>query len=187
MADKNKHKLSIKKKNDFESILSHYKLKLNDNTIAISLLLPDLYPSQLNYFIIKSINKFCNNYIGIDINIFNQANNIPFIVPSCPILSANDIRTYKDPIICTNISTCIDAIDSMASCILFYMFDIDLENIEENYKISNDPRVYIVLRNESVKNIVQEEFKCPIIKTIIPDFDIEKIIKIIREIKNEEK
>jgi hypothetical protein len=99
-------------------------------------------------------------------------------------------RWKEDPLISTSIGTTIDALASNAPVIYHYAFDpefIDKPCIDpSDMKLAFcDPRIKVVVRHESHKSLIEEEFGVQVCDTIIPDFNAEMLAKlVITEMKN---
>jgi len=192
MNNKNiKHKEALKRKNQAKDLFESIGLNLDDSLMSVGLVLDHIGLSHLNYFAITSINDLYKDYYGIDINIFYQETNLPIIDPFCPVLEKKFLTSCRYPLIATNTSTLLDAINSKSELIFYYIFDF--KDFTESYNDSmtqllNNNRIKIITRCEEYKNIIEKIINKKIIEDIILDFDIKKFIKlIIKEIKNEKK
>lgn len=195
MAKKKKnirHTEAIQRKINAATEMAKLGLKLEDNQTLIGFVFNHLAVSHLTYFGINSINKVCRNYAGIDICIFTQHIVPSCIQPLCPVFNISDLIRWHDyPLITTSIGTTIEALSSNAPIIYHFCFDpefIDKPYIESLDLKSAfcDPRVKIIVRHKNHQQLLEEEFQIKVCD-IIPDFDVEKIAKlVITEMKDNE-
>jgi hypothetical protein len=188
-----KHKESVKRKQQSSDHLGQIGLSLNDEILHIGVIFENLGLSQQTYFGLGNINEVCRDFVGIDINVFYQHNVPPCFVNLFPIFPAKYLLKWENPLIATTLSTCINALESQSKIIYYYMFDLDFlckNHIEKETvtHIFTNPRIKIITRCADYKNLVEQYFNTKINNEIITDFDIKEFIKlIIKDIKNENK
>jgi len=180
-----KHKEAVNRKVNAALEMAKFGLKLSDDQAVIGFVFNHLAVSHLTYLGLNSINQLCKKYAGIDICIFTQ-HIIPSCFPSlCPVVEISDlIRWYDYPLITTTIGTTIEALASNAPFIYHYAFDpefIDKPHMESSDLIPAfcDPRVRVIVRHESYKKLIENEFNIQVCDTIIPDFDVEALAKFV--------
>ncbi len=188
---KNAH--AVRRKLHASQHMDKIGISLEDELASIGFILTHLSISQLTYLLLESINHLCRTHIGVDIHIFSQHITNPCAQILCPVFGMHElIRWHKYPIVTTNIATTIDALSSNAQKIYHYAFDpefIDLQHSESSYikQAFCDPRVMVITRHESHKQLIEEEFSIKVCDTIIEDCDTEKLIKLIlMETKNDQ-
>lgn len=186
-----KHTESIKRKANASEEMAKLGLKLEDDRAIVGFVFNHLSVSHLTYLGIVSINHLCKTYAGIDICLFSQHIIQPCVQLLCPVFSISDlIRWHEYPLISTSISTTIEALASNAPTVYHYAFDpefIDTPDKESLYirEAFCDPRVRVVVRHESHKELIEEEFGIKVCDKVIPDCDAEKLVRLaIMEMKN---
>lgn len=195
MAKKNKnqkHKEAVRRKAEATLEMAKLGLRLDEDIVFVGFVFTHLAVSHLNYLGINSINTLCKNYAGVDVCIFTQHIVPPCIIPLCPVFGISALsRWHKYPLITTSIGTTIEALSSNAPIV--YHFCFDPEFIDKAHRKSSDilpafcnPRVRIIVRHKDHKQLIEEEFGIKVLD-IIPDFDIEMLVKLVlTEMKNDE-
>lgn len=194
MAKRNKnlqHKDATKRKAQASAEVAKIGLSLSDEIVVIGFVFRHLSASHLAYIGLTSINKLCKTYAGIDICVFTQHIIAPCVTPLCAVFSVSELTRWKEnALISTDIGTTIDALASNASIIYHYAFDPEFINKPHIDSLSMklafcDPRVRIVVRDESHKLLIEEEFCVKVCDTIIPDCNAEMLAKlVIKEMKD---
>ncbi len=186
----NKHKESVQRKVAAATEVAKLGLKLEDDLMTIGFVFNHLSISHLTYFGLTSINKLCREHVGLDICIFTQHTILPCLTPLCSTFNTSDlVRWHSYPLISTSIETTISALSSNAPVIYHFCFDpefIGKSHIESSSLQAAfcNPRVRIIVRHESHKELIEEEFGIKVCD-IVADFDVEKIAKlVITEMKN---
>lgn len=192
MAKKNiKHKEAIRRKAKATEEMAKIGLTLSDELVIIGFIFEHLAISHLTYLGLNSINKLCKTHVGVDVCVFSQHLTPPCIPVLCPVLTITDLaRWYDYPLVTTSIRTTIKALSSNAPVVYHYCFDPEFIN-KPHYESSNirsafcNPRVRVIVRHESHKKLIEEEFGIDVCDSIIPDYDIEALVKLIlTEMKN---
>lgn len=180
-----KHKESIRRKINAEKIADHIGLNLNDQLQAVGFIFDHLSMSHLTYSSINSINRICRKHVGIDIHIFSHHVTQSCVIPLCPIFGAHELIRWHDyPLVPTSMATALEALSSNTSKIYYYAFDIefiDNYNYSSSYiqKIFCNPRIKIITRHQSHKELIEEEFNTKVCDIIVENCDMEKLIKFI--------
>lgn len=186
-----KHTEAIRRKVNATKEMAKLGLKLDDDIALVGFVFNHLSVSHLTYLGLTSINKLCKTSVGVDICIFSQHIIQPCVPLLCPAFSTSDLmRWYHYPLIATSIETTIDALSSNASVVYHYCFDPEF--ISKPHKESLtlqlafcDPRVRIIVRHESHKELIEAEFGVQVQDVIIPDCNAEMLVKfVLMEIKN---
>lgn len=180
-----KHKAAIKRKADAINEMTKLGLKLDDNLAIIGFAFNHLAISHLTYLGLTSINQLCRTYAGIDICIFSQHIISPCITPLCPVFNISDIiRWYDYPLITTSIGTTIEALSSNTEKIYHYAFDPEFVDKPhyESWDLKSafcNPRVQVIVRHESHKKLIEAEFGIKVCDVIVPDCDVEVLVKFV--------
>lgn len=187
-----KYTEAIHRKADALKEMAKLGLQLEDDIALVGFVFTHLAVSHLNYLGLTSINKLCKTYAGIDICLFSQHIIQPCIPLLCPVFGMSDlIRWYNHPLIATSIGTTIEALASNAPIVYHYAFDPEF--IDQPHKESCDlrpafcdPRVRVIVRHESHKELIEVEFGIKVCDAIIPDCDAEALVKfVLTEMKND--
>jgi len=180
-----KHTEALRRKNIAKEEMARLGLELVDDTAIIGIVFEHLAVSQLTYLGLHSINRVCKLYAGLDIVVFSQHIIPPCVTPACSVFDTSELNRWSNyPLITTSISTTIEALSSNAPIVYHYSFDptfIDRQHCksDELKQAFCDPRVRIIVRHESHKQLIVEEFGIDVCNTIIPDCDIELLAKLV--------
>ncbi len=188
MAKKNKnpkHKEAVNRKAKATSEMAKLGLRLDEDIALVGLVFTHLAVSHLNYLGINSINSLCRNYAGVDVCIFTQHIVPPCVIPLCPIFNMSALsRWYKYPLITTSIGTTIEALSSNAPIVYHYAFDPEF--IDKTHRKSSDirpafcdPRVRVIVRHESHRELIETEFGIKVHDTVISDCNVEALTKLV--------
>lgn len=187
MAKKNlKHKEATKRKVEATAEMDKIGLKLDDDLKTIGLVFNHLAVSHMTYLGLNSINELCREHVGVDLCIFTIHSLPPCVKALCPVFSISDLSRWStDPLVSTDIATTIEALATNASVVYHFCFDpefIGNPNMESADLKSSfcDPRVRVVVRHDDHKGLVEEEFGIKVC-AVIPDFDTEKLTKLIMD------
>lgn len=188
MAKKRKnsrHTEAVQRKKNAAAEMAKLGLKLDDDMVIIGFVFNHLAVSHLTYLGLNSINQMCRAYAGVDICLFSQHIIQPCVQLLCPVFCSSDLmRWHRYPLITTSIETTREALESNASMVYHYAFDpefIDKPNKESSNirKAFCDPRVRVIVRHESHKELIEAEFDIKTNNVIIPDFDAEALTKLV--------
>lgn len=166
--------------------LNNIGLSINDPIKSIAIIFDNLLISQLTYYGIKSINNICNIYPGIDIQVFVKNISMPCIKTKFATYPIKNLMECQNPIIVSDLSTCIECLEFNMKNIYYYVFDLEFLN---NFNISNKLlrraflKPIIICRSEDHKKVIEKEFNIQISSPIINDFNLEPMIKLIMEKK----
>lgn len=180
-----KHKEAMHRKATATAEMAKLGLRLEDDTAFVGFIFKHLAISHLTYLGLTSINRLCKTYAGIDICIFSQHIIHPCVKLLCPVFGISDLMRWHDhPLIATSIGTTIEALASNAPIVYHYAFDPEF--IGQYHKTTSDlrlafcnPRVRIIVRHESHKELIEAEFGVKVCDTIIPDCDAEMLVKLV--------
>ncbi len=186
-----KHAEALKRKSEASKEMANIGLKLEDEMAIVGFVFNHLAISHLTYFGIKSINHLCRTHAGIDVCIFSQHNINPCVQLLCPMFDLSGLMRWDNyPLITTSIGTTIEALSSNAPLVYHYAFDPEF--INKSHKESCDlvpafcdPRVRVIVRHESHRELIESEFDIKVCDVIVPDFDAEALVKfVLTEMKN---
>jgi hypothetical protein len=151
----------------------------------INFLVTDLGASQQNYYLINNINKIHDEIVDLNINIFSE-NLSRFCLPvKFSVMSVAEAWAQEGPFVSTNFSTTSKLIKyPRASHKLFYIWDLEFlrgeGRIYDIYApIYLNKEIELICRSEDHKKIVENTFNRNV-KYIVENFDIEKILDIIK-------
>lgn len=187
-----RQKEAIRRKENAAAEMDRLGLKLDDDLALVGFVFKHLAVSHLTYLGLTSINKLCKAYAGIDICIFSQHIIQPCIPLLCPAFGMSDLlRWHNYPLIATSIGTTISSLASNAPVVYHYAFDPEF--IDKHHRESCDllpafcdPRVRVIVRHESHKELIEEEFGIKVCDKIIPDCNAEALVKfVLTEMKND--
>lgn len=195
MAKKNKNPRrteAMKRKTIAAEEMDKLGLSLEDEIALVGFVFNHLAISHLTYLGLSSANIVCKTYVGVDICIFSQ-HIIPSCVPLlCPVFSIQDLMRWSHhPLIATDMGTTIEALASNASVVYHYAFDpefISKHHIESSDLLPAfcDPRVRVIVRHESHRELIEAEFGIQVCDEIIPDCNVESLTKfVLTEMKND--
>jgi len=177
-------KEAIKQKIKSENEMNKLGLTLQSDLMAIGVIFEYLTISQNLYLGMMSINQFCQENVGVDFSMFYCHYSPPPIKLLCPLLGIQELNLWHHPVVTTSIKTCLEALDYNVPMVFFYVFDPDFigqydiipEDLQRAFK---DPRVRIFVRHQDHKKMIEQEFGIQICNTIIPDFDVNAIVKLV--------
>lgn len=186
-----KHQEAVHRKEHASEEMAKLGLKLDDDQAIVGFVFNHLAISQLTYLGLNHINILCKTYTGLDICIFTQHLIPPCIPPLCPVFGMSELIRWHDyPLITTSIGTTIEALASNVPFVYHYAFDpefIDKSHIESNNLIPafRDPRVRVIVRHQSHKELIEAEFDIKVCENIILDCNAEELSKLVlTEMKN---
>ncbi len=180
-----KHKEASKRKSNASADMGKIGLKLEDDLKTIGLVFNHLSVSHLAYLGLHYMNNLCREHVGVDICIFTTHDLPPCIKMLCPVFKISDLsRWMGNPLVSTNIRTTIEALASNASIVYHFCFDPEFigNHMTESSDMKTafcDPRVRVIVRHESHKQLIEEEFDIRVCDTIIPDFNAEMLTKLV--------
>lgn len=180
-----RHREAVSRKTEAALEMSRLGLTLKDDIALVGFVFTHLDISHITYLGLMSINHVCQTYAGVDICVFSQHITNQCVNLLCPIFNMNDLMRWNNyPLITTSIGTTIAALASNASAIYYYAFDPEF--IDKHHRESNDilpafcdPRVKVLVRHESHKQLIEKEFGIEVCNEIIPDCNVEKLIKLV--------
>jgi len=191
MAKKNKQKSSQKeasrRKEQTKKTLAEIGLDPTDDLFMVGVIFNELRVSQRNYFALSNINHVCNTYIGLDISIFYQHATRPAMTPACPMFQVKDLLGCEHPLISTDISTTIEALNTRSQHIYHYVYDLeflesydcDMNTLTSAFR---DDRVTLVTRCQDYKKVIEAEFYKEV--DVVQDFNMRRMLKrIIGDVK----
>lgn len=183
------HRLAVRRQADAMQEMQKIGVPINDKRQKIGIIFDHLGASQCAYFGITNINNICRTYAGIDIVIFTPHVIPPCVKPSCPVLNLSFLVSWDgSPLITTCPFTTTIGLSTRCNNLYYYVFSVDHVNIYNDYEnlkstITN-PRVKTLVQCPDHKSLLEQEFDISVYDTIVPDFDLEKLVRIVMEDTN---
>lgn len=184
MSKKNqKHKEAAKRKHLAQSTLGDVGLQLEDPLCSIGLVFEHIGLSQLAIEALKNIETISDKYPGINIVLFVRRSTPSIANIIASVFPIRDVVEWDQPIIATNIQTCLDAINSRAPFVYHYVYDLDFINnltipTQDIKQTFNDKRIRILVRSQHYRSIIENEFGVQVVD-VVENFDLRKIVKVI--------
>lgn len=185
----NKHQKAVKqealkRKAELQAVCGEVGLGLNDELFPVGVVLNHLEVSQLNFFLLNSMNEASRRYIGIDVALFALQISKPFLTPLYPIFDIQRMMTWPYPLIATSTSACLEALASKSPLVLHYVFDVDFLDRQDLSTMDlrrafRDPRVRVITRGEDHRRLVETEFGIRARKTIVPNAEFDLLARIL--------
>lgn len=177
---KTKQKEANRRKTEIRNRLAEIGLEPEDDLFIMGVIFDELRVSQRNYFALSNINHVCNTYIGLDISIFYQHSSRPAMTPVCPIFQLKDLLGWEHPLITTDVSTTLDALNTRSQNIYHYIYDLEIldsYDIDINSLTSafTDDRITLIARCEDYKRIIEAEFSRDV--EVVEDFNMRQLLK----------
>jgi len=186
------HTEAVRRKRQAEEDAAKIGLRLDDQRAVVGFVFSHLDLSHIAFMGLNSINDVCKRYAGLDICVFRQHIRPECVVPLCPVFDIDELlRWHSFPLVSTSIGTSISALSSNASRVYHYAFDPEFigrpdKEYHDTMMAFCDPRIRVIVRHPSHKQLIEEEFSISVCDTIVPDFDVELLSKIaLTEMKNE--
>jgi hypothetical protein len=152
--------------------------------MKIGVLVPELVPSQMSYFLTKNINDACSKNVSNDFVVFFENLSGKVIEPAFAMMNMTEIWTFEGYLITTSISTTLTAIKSMSpSEKYFYVWDLEWlrdhgKNFEYNIAAFTDKNVKLLARSESHAEAIKNYCNRDVVG-IVEDFNIDQFIGVI--------
>ncbi len=186
-----KSKEAFHRKQKAASQVATLGLSLDDKLCSVGIVIKHIGYCQLAFDILKSVEQFCFNYVGVDVNFIIQQQNPSLIKPLCPVLSVDHLIGWRNPLITTDLSTTMDAINNVSENIYYYVYDLDFLNrwdLQTSVlnRIFQDPRITLITRHHTYKEIIEQEFGVSVCDEIMLKFDLRKIMRMILKGKRNE-
>lgn len=148
---------------------------------GIAVLLESVSPSDLAQSAIESINEWCRSGQPGDVSIFATSLSKPCVVPICPLLDLSRMTNEFDAVIATSTPLCLEALNTNATIIIHYVWTPDaLDRIDIPYgdvlRAYCDPRVRVVVRSESDRELIEAEYGCCVAGDPVSAFDFTQIL-----------
>lgn len=151
----------------------------------LNVLVSDLGPTQLGYYLIRNINTFHGKNPNSNIQVFTENLSKFCIRPLFGVMSVSEAWGQTGPFLATNLATAAKLLHfPLASKKLFYIWDLEF--------LRNDNRVYdyyspfyldnsleLVCRSKEHKDIVENAFNRDV-KHIVHNFNMDQLNAITR-------
>ena len=151
----------------------------------IGILVRDLVPSQLSYFLIKNVNQKCSESVDHDFVVFFENLSGKIIEPNFGMMNTTEVWSFEGHLITTTISTTLTAIKSMSpSQKYFYVWDLEWlrdlgKNFEYNIKAFIDEDINLIARSETHAKAIKNYCNRDVVG-IVDDFNLEELIGVIK-------
>ena len=186
-----KQKEAFHRKERAGNAVAEFGMSLDDQLCSVGIIIEHIGYSQLAFDILKSVEKFCLNYVGINVNFIVQKQNPSLIKPLCPMLDITHLVGWKNPLITTDLLTTRDAVHTMSDNICYYIYDLEfMDRWELSTSMFNDifqdPRVIFITRHQTYREILETEFGISVCNEIMPKFDLNQIMRmLLKEKRND--
>ena len=151
----------------------------------IGFLVDELSASQLSFNLIKNINDYSENSHD-DFVVFFENSTSSILNPNFSLMSLNEMWSFGGCLIATSISTA----NSLMKCFapkmkFFYVWDLEWtrrhgRDFEFSIQAFSDPSIELIARSKDHAKAI-ENYCNRKVKTIVRDFNIEKLVRIINE------
>jgi len=149
----------------------------------LNILVSELGPSQMNYFLIRNVNHFHANNPNSNIQVFTENLSRFCLQPHFGVMNVSEAWGQSGPFIATNISTASKLTTyPLSKKKFFYIWD--LEWLRPQYRVYDmyspfylDPTLELICRSEEHKKLTENAFNRDV-KHIIENFDIDKLNEI---------
>ena len=141
---------------------------------SVGVVVPNLGPNQLAYFVIKSANKIVN----YDVTLFYENMALPCMDLKVPMMGINEIWPYRGTLIATSLETAI-RINKVVGSIrrIFYVNDLEWIRNKTNFlhNLQAFEKTEIIARSHEHAFHI-ERYANIKVTNIVPIFEIGKII-----------
>ena len=150
----------------------------------IGILVPDLVPSQLSYFLIKNVNQKCSESVDHDFVVFFENLSGKIIEPNFGMMNTTEVWSFEGHLITTTISTTLTAVKSMSpSQKYFYVWDLEWnrangKDFESSIGAYIDPEISLIARGHDHAKAI-ENYCNKKVCGIVPNFNIKQLMDII--------
>lgn len=151
----------------------------------IGILVDKIDASQQSFYLIKNINKICEDPF-LDIIVFYKEWILPPVTPHFAVMNEKQAWSYDAPIFATSLVTAEKLLSfPVPTKKFFYIWDlewIDLENYSYNnvYNIYCNPGLELIARSDYHKEIIEKVWNRKV-HAVIEDFNHEQYSEIIRK------
>lgn len=151
----------------------------------IGVVLGDLGPSQLSYYVVKNINQRCETTAKDDFVAFVENISTHILEPDFGIMNIGEVWSFDGVLIATSVSTALQVIKAVNSAEkYFYVWDLEWmrqsgHDFAYTVKAFNDPKINLIARSEeharAIKNYCNRE-----VIGIVDNFNTEQLYKVIQ-------
>ncbi len=153
---------------------------------SIGFVVDDLSSGQIPYTLTKSANEFLEKNFDVNINVFFQDNYMPCVEPKFARFNIKDAFCFDGHLIATSLSTAKIIRNFTRSKRYYYIYDPTMlappivpEKWSEVYPLMSDHKIKKFCRSQDHFNLVSPLTETD--DTIVEDFDMEKIVRIINK------
>lgn len=152
---------------------------------SIGIVTPNLYSSQLAYYLINNFNKYLTDHSNIDIVVYTEGYTKACIDPHFAIMAASSAYNHNGPLIATTINLA-NYILTIGGDLYYYMWDLEFmrgptanESIFSDVIQSRDLK--IICRGQYHSDLIYKTFNLQYQPQICEDFNIEQLLSILNE------
>ena len=151
----------------------------------IGVVLGDLGPSQLSYYVVKNLNQKCEETAKDDFVAFVENISTHILEPDFGIMNIGEVWSFDGVLIATSVSTALQIIGSVNSAEkYFYVWDLEWmrpsgHDFQYTVKAFNDPKIKLIARSEEHAKAIKNYSNRNVIG-IVDDFNIEQLYKVIQ-------
>lgn len=176
-------KAALARQREANTVLRCAGVSLADVPIQIGIILKHMEVSHLNLLAVNSINNASGQLMGVDLVVLTESSNAkPFEHLLCPVMGWKDIEAWKSPLIVVSAIGFRWALRSLSPVIILYLFDIDMDEIDEIRNYANDSRVQVVTRTQEYAELLRYEFNVDV--RVIGEFNVPAFMALVTEKKN---
>jgi hypothetical protein len=185
---RNKHKAikakALQKKSVEAAVCAELGLSPADALLSVGVVVNHVNMSQLNFFLLNSINAFSRRYVGVDVGLFAQQESKPCITPLCPLYDVQKLASWTHPIIATSTSACLEALTSKSPLVMHYVFEADFLgrrdlSTADLRQAFRDPRIRVVARGEDYRRLVETEFDIRPNQRVVPHAQFDVLVELL--------
>lgn len=175
---------ALRRKAQAQSTCAQVGLNLQDEQLAVGVVVNHVTISQLNFFLFESMNQASRQYAGLDLAVFALQIAKPCLTPLCPVFDAQRLMSWESPLIATSTSACLESLSSRSPLILHYVFDLDFVgrrdlSTEDLRRAFCDPRVRVITRGEDYRRVIEAEFDVRTHPEIVPNAEFNRLARIV--------
>ncbi len=140
--------------------------------------------SQCNFFLLRSMNAFSLESLGVDVTLFVLQQTHPIGLLTFPVMDSHALASWRHPLIAVGTTACTEALRSRASRIIHYVFEADFLDrrdlaTAEVQRTFRDPRVTVMTRNEDYRRLIETEFGRPVRLPFVHDCEFDRMVRVL--------
>lgn len=156
-----------------------------NNIKSIGVVTPNLYSSQLSFYLINNFNNYLKKHSNVDIIAYTEGYTKACIDPNFAIMSLAAVANHNGPLIATT-TNLANYILTIGGELYFYMWDLEFMRGPTNNEsifsacIQNQ-QLKIIARCKYHSELIQQMFNLQYTPKICEDFNIEQLLNIVNE------